>query len=105
MGHSKTMFVTLRDGSAALLRPIEPTDEQRLHEGFRLLSPRSRYLRFHTGLTQLTDGQLRYLTEVDGWDHVAWVYVDHAEARGGRQALERASLPLISLTGSQGRVV
>lgn len=79
MDHPRTMRVTLRDGTTALLRPIEPGDKQRLREGLRLLSPRSRYLRFHAGVDELTEGQLRYLTEVDGHDHVAWVALNPAE--------------------------
>ena len=38
---------TLRDGTRALIRPIRPDDKRRLVEGFRAMSPRSRYLRFH----------------------------------------------------------
>jgi GNAT superfamily N-acetyltransferase len=68
--------VTLRDGSKALLRPIEPDDKWRLAEGLKRLSPRSRYLRFHTDLDEFTDEQLAYLTEVDHHDHEAWVALD-----------------------------
>lgn len=73
------MRVELRDGTPAVLRPIVPEDRMRLAEGLRLLSPRSRYLRFHSGVNQLTDEQLDYLTEVDGHDHVAWVAVNPDE--------------------------
>lgn len=73
------MRVQLRDGTPAVIRPIEPGDKQRLQAGLRLLSPRSRYLRFHAGVGQLTDEQLRYLTEVDGRDHVAWVALNPDE--------------------------
>ena len=65
--------VTLRDGTRALIRPIRPDDKERLAEGLRQLSPRSRYLRFHAAVRELTDEQLRYLTEVDYVDHMAWV--------------------------------
>jgi ribosomal protein S18 acetylase RimI-like enzyme len=68
--------VTLRDGTKALLRPIEPDDKWRLAEGLKQLSPRSRYLRFHTDLDEFTDEQLVYLTEVDHHDHEAWVALD-----------------------------
>lgn len=67
------MRVELRDGTPAIIRPIQPGDKARLQQGLHRLSPRSRYLRFHTGVSTLTGEQLRYLTEVDGRDHVAWV--------------------------------
>lgn len=76
--------VHLRDGSRALLRPIRAEDRQRLVDGLALLSPRSRYLRFHDDVRQLTEDQLRDLTEVDHRDHVAWVVLDpaHPEVPG-----------------------
>jgi ribosomal protein S18 acetylase RimI-like enzyme len=74
----------LRDGSVALIRPIEPQDKWRLQEGLRRLSPQSRYLRFHAAVDKLTHAQLRYLTEVDYRDHMAWVALDpdHPERPG-----------------------
>lgn len=68
--------VILRDGTTVLVRPIRPDDKGRLQRGLQQLSPRSRYLRFHTPIDHLTDEQLRYLTEVDYRDHMAWVAVD-----------------------------
>lgn len=68
--------VELRDGSRALVRPIRPDDKERLRVGLAKLSPQSRYLRFHTPVVELTEEQLRYLTEVDFKDHVAWVAID-----------------------------
>jgi RimJ/RimL family protein N-acetyltransferase len=67
--------ITLRDGAAARLRPIRPADRTMLLEGFARLSTESRYRRF-LGATQLTDQMARYLTEVDGRDHVAFVVVE-----------------------------
>lgn len=76
--------VTLRDGTRAILRPIRPSDKERLRRGLALLSPRSRFLRFHTPVVELSDEQLRYLTEVDYHDHMAWVAIDpeHSEEPG-----------------------
>lgn len=68
--------VTLRDGTRAWIRPIRPDDKDRLQEGLQRLSPESRYLRFHTGVDRLSESQLRYLTEIDYADHMAWVAVD-----------------------------
>lgn len=63
----------LRDGTPVLVRMVETSDKEAFAEGMARLSARSRYLRFHTGTEALTDEQLRYLTEVDQRDHVAWV--------------------------------
>ena len=70
------LHLVLRDGTRILLRPIRSDDKDRLARGFELLSPGSRYLRFHTAVDHLTAEQLRYLTEVDGYDHVAWIALD-----------------------------
>ena len=69
----------LRDGTPAQLRPIRPDDKQRLQEGLQLLSPRSRMLRFHARIDHLTEDQLRYATEIDHRDHVAWLALDARE--------------------------
>jgi RimJ/RimL family protein N-acetyltransferase len=69
-------IVTLRDGSRALVRPIRPDDRWRIAAGLKLLSPRTRYLRFHADLDEFSDEQLTYLTEVDHHDHEAWVALD-----------------------------
>jgi GNAT superfamily N-acetyltransferase len=66
----------LRDGSRVLVRPIRPEDKQALREGFQRLSARSRYRRFLSSLGQLSEQQVRHLTEVDYVDHMAWVAVD-----------------------------
>jgi GNAT superfamily N-acetyltransferase len=68
--------IELRDGSWALCRPIRPTDKDRLRTGLDWLSPRSRELAFHVPLHRLTEDQLRYVTEIDHRDHVAWVALD-----------------------------
>lgn len=69
-------LVALRDGSRALVRPVERSDSGRLREGLRQLSPESRYLRFHMPVDELTDEQVRHLTDVDGRDHIAYVALD-----------------------------
>lgn len=68
--------LTLRDGTAVLLRQIRPQDRDQLAAGLRELSPASRYLRFHEDLAELTSEQLAYLTEVDHVDHEAIVAID-----------------------------
>lgn len=65
----------LPDGRRLLFRPIEPGDKGLLVDGFKRLSPASRYRRFFRSIDHLSAAQLKYLTEVDGIDHVAWVAV------------------------------
>ncbi|MEZ4361383.1 MAG: GNAT family N-acetyltransferase [Kofleriaceae bacterium] len=62
---------TLRDGTNVLLRLIRPTDKAALARGFEMLSEHSRFLRFLSPKTSLSDDELRYLTEVDGESHLA----------------------------------
>jgi RimJ/RimL family protein N-acetyltransferase len=66
----------LRDGSTVLIRPIGPDDRDLLRSGFGQLSEHSRYMRFQTPLSALSDEQLSYLTEVDHHDHEALLAVD-----------------------------
>jgi GNAT superfamily N-acetyltransferase len=64
---------TLDDGLRVRLRYIRPEDAVELRRGFEQLSPESRYRRFLGGLGHLSDENIRYLTNVDGHDHVAIV--------------------------------
>lgn len=66
----------LRDGTPVALRPIVPTDRERLLDGFEHLSETSRRLRFLGSVTSLSEAQLEYLTSTDGIDHVAWGALD-----------------------------
>ena len=63
--------VTLADGTRARLRLLRPTDKDELARGLARLSPESQYLRFFTTKVRFTEAELRYLTEFDGWDHLA----------------------------------
>jgi GNAT superfamily N-acetyltransferase len=72
----RTTEVTLRDGTSVRLRPILPDDKELLVEGFRRLSPESRYRRFMSPIEELSQDQLRLLTEIDYVDHFAWVALD-----------------------------
>lgn len=62
----------LRDGRRVRVRPIGPDDRRRLVAGLHRMSPRSRYLRFHRFVSELTEPELRYLSEPDQRHHVAW---------------------------------
>lgn len=65
----------LADGTQAVLRPIRGDDKARLDEAFHRLSPESARLRFLAPKPRLSSSELRYLTEVDGADHVALLAV------------------------------
>jgi RimJ/RimL family protein N-acetyltransferase len=56
-----------------VIRPIRPQDKQMLAEGLRRLSPESVQRRFLTPKRSFSRTELRYLTEVDGRDHLALV--------------------------------
>jgi RimJ/RimL family protein N-acetyltransferase len=63
----------LRNGTQILIRPIRPDDKRLLEDGLRRLSPRSVQRRFLAPKPSFTRAELRYLTEVDGKNHVALV--------------------------------
>ncbi len=63
----------LRDGSVVTLRAIRPSDAPELALRFEQLSPSSRHQRFLGGMAVLGEDLLHYLTEVDGYHHVALV--------------------------------
>jgi RimJ/RimL family protein N-acetyltransferase len=57
-------------------RPIRPDDKQALRSGLHRLSDASVYRRFLSPKPNFSAAELRYLTEVDGKDHVAFVIDD-----------------------------
>lgn len=71
-----TLQTFLRDGTPIQIRPVGPDDKPILREGFERLSAVSRYRRFGRTVKELTDEQLRYFTEIDYRDHMAWLAVD-----------------------------
>lgn len=68
----RSSALTLRDGTAVLLRPVGPEDRELLADGFERLSPESRYRRFFAPLKALPEHLLDYLTSIDHVDHFAW---------------------------------
>jgi len=64
---------TLKGGETVALRMIRPTDRDALRDAIARLSPESRYRRFLGLMGTPSEETLRYLTEVDGVDHVAIV--------------------------------
>jgi GNAT superfamily N-acetyltransferase len=63
----------LADGTCVTLRMVRPEDKDEMRRQFHRLSPTSRHRRFLTAAASLSDEALRYLTEVDGVNHVAIV--------------------------------
>jgi GNAT superfamily N-acetyltransferase len=63
----------LPDGSPLIIRPIRPDDKALLVGGLARMSPASREMRFLGPKPRFTLAELRYLTEIDGVDHVAYV--------------------------------
>jgi acetyltransferase len=67
--------VTLRDGSQVVIREVRPSDKALIAAGHDRLSDDSKYRRFLGPKPHLTSSELRYLTEIDGWNHVALLAV------------------------------
>lgn len=61
----------LADGTRVHLRPIRIDDKRLLSDAFERLSPETARRRFLAPKRRLTGAELRYLTEIDGADHVA----------------------------------
>jgi RimJ/RimL family protein N-acetyltransferase len=70
------MFFELRSGTRVRIRPIEPGDKPRIAEGLRRLSNETIRRRFLAAKPRFTNRELRYLTELDGVNHLALVAVD-----------------------------
>ena len=70
---SRTTELSLPDGGMVRLRPVVPEDKAALVEGFRRLSPESRYRRFMAPIAELSEELLVELTEVDYHDRFAWM--------------------------------
>jgi RimJ/RimL family protein N-acetyltransferase len=70
------MLLTLLDGTTVCVRPIAPEDKPLLSAGLRRLSPETAFRRFLSPKVSFSQAELRYLTEVDGHDHIALVAVD-----------------------------
>ncbi len=72
----------LSDGTAVRLRLVRPDDKELMLAAWDRLSPESRYRRFLTAKTSLSEAELRYLTELDQVNHVA---IGATRTRKGKQ--------------------
>jgi RimJ/RimL family protein N-acetyltransferase len=83
----------LKNGTAVTIRVIRPDDKNRIVEAFKNLEPESIYTRFFQYKSELTDEELRAITEVDFENTVALVVTIPAGGRdetiigGGRYVL------------------
>lgn len=62
---------TLRDGTNVVLRLVMPADRELLRQGFERWSNESRYARFFSAKSHLTEEELSYLCDVDHESHFA----------------------------------
>jgi RimJ/RimL family protein N-acetyltransferase len=69
------MLYELSDGTEVRIRPVVPADKPRLEAALARLSRESIRRRFLVAKPSLSAAELRYLTEVDGFHHVALVAV------------------------------
>jgi GNAT superfamily N-acetyltransferase len=65
--------VELRDGAIVVVRPIREDDRDAVRRAFSHLSAQSRFQRFMTGVSELSDRDLDYLVVVDHHDHEALI--------------------------------
>jgi GNAT superfamily N-acetyltransferase len=87
--------VVLVDGSRIHLRPVRPDDKAGFVAAYERLGADSRYRRFLSPHSRLTDRELKYFTEVDHADHEALVAVDaeSAELIGVARYIRLADAP------------
>ena len=75
----ESLVMPLRDGTPVLVRAVGPEDKIRLQDGLSRMSTWSIYRRFARTVSRLTADELRYLTEVDQQNHIAWRAVDPSD--------------------------
>jgi acetyltransferase len=76
-------MLRLPNGERLAVRAIRPDDADRAQVFVRSLSPGSRRLRFHSGVSELSPSLLRSMTHVDPARHVALV----VQREGGDEAI------------------
>jgi GNAT superfamily N-acetyltransferase len=74
--------IALRDGSRVRIRQGHAADRELLLRGFERLSPESRYRRFLSPMPELSEGMVRYLTEIDHHGHEAMIALDEHTGEG-----------------------
>jgi RimJ/RimL family protein N-acetyltransferase len=69
------MFIRASDGTQLYVRHVKPSDKDLIAKAWLHLSQQSQQRRFLAPKPVLTKGDLRYLTEIDGHNHVALIAV------------------------------
>jgi GNAT superfamily N-acetyltransferase len=69
-------IITLADGTRIVVRPIRRDDKAELERGLTRLSKETVHKRFLAAKPRFSAGELRYLTEVDGVNHIALVAIE-----------------------------
>jgi RimJ/RimL family protein N-acetyltransferase len=67
------MFIRASDGTQLYVRHVKPSDKDLIGKAWLQLSQESQTRRFLAPKPRLTARDLRYLTEIDGHDHVALI--------------------------------
>ncbi len=75
----------LKDGTAVTIRAVRPDDKDRIAEAFKNLDRESVYTRFFSYKSELTNGELKAITEVDFENTVALVVT--IPAAGGDETI------------------
>lgn len=70
------IIIELPNGGQVRIRPVGPQDVAGLQAAYQRLSEESRYFRFFTSRTQLSDGLANSLTNIDHESHFAWAVFD-----------------------------
>lgn len=73
-----TFEMEIEDETRILFRPVTPNDRECLRAAFNRLSFESRLSRFFISIDHFSEEMLRYLTEVDQSQHVAWCAIDRS---------------------------
>lgn len=76
------MLHFLPDGTPLVIRPIRSDDKDRIATGLSRLSAETIRRRFLAAKPRLTAAELAYLTEIDGFSHIALVAIDPADPSG-----------------------
>lgn len=84
--------VKLNNGQQIRLRLVRPSDKGGMQRAFAALSAPSRHKRFFAAKVSLSEAELRYFTETDGYDHFAIVAVelDKSGVEGNGLGIARA---------------
>ena len=70
------IIIELPNGGRVRIRPVGPDDAAGLKVAYQRLSEQSRYFRFFTSRSQLSDGLANSLTNIDHENHFAWAVFD-----------------------------